>query len=234
MNKKLFYLFLILGGLLWFIASLVLIAGSIRDLSYSKDYKVQICNVVAKNIQSTDIVYSVFITLQYKNITKNFEVFDNHNKTITDEYYKNNYPIDSSVACYASTNDILLEIEQQYISVLVSSILFIVSGAIITALMIMRCVEDHKRRGYQDLDDPYDKELHNTIRSGEVIPSPEENILNSFNEAQNALWKNKSRIDSNTFDELRKIQIDALNGNSEERLLFQREVYDIIKNLSPF
>jgi hypothetical protein len=223
MHKKTFYGFLISGGFLWAVASIVLIGGSLKDVIETSSYQIAICKVANGTIELEQVnrntmIYNLNIKFQYKNISESIIVYVSDFKNNTLSYFIENYQIGSNQACFVSNSNIVLELEHQYYTVLASGILFLISLSIIITLMILRCIEEYRHRGYTDIE----------VLKQDELESPLQDTKDPFID----VLKNKQNMSKEEFERLRLLQVQALAGRTELAMsTFKAEVYKTLSGI---
>jgi heat shock protein HspQ len=237
MNRNTFYGFLISGGSLWMIASIILIAGSFKDLADTSSYQIQICKISNGMIEidgtRTSVLYNVNVLFQYQNITSWIIVYITKSNTSALNYLNNIYQIGQNKACFVSNDGIVLSLQHQYYTVLSSGIIFLISFCIILTLMILRCIEERRHKGYTDVEPlEQQEELNNPVRRSPKDKEKDDPfylVLKSTDEASRVLYINRKLIDKAEYSRLRILQVDAVSGTNEKAMShFRAEVYKTI------
>jgi hypothetical protein len=186
-----------------------------------------------------------------------FVVYTGTNYTISNQYMLEHYTYDQSIACYISyviyqsesTNnsdvdtgllmilDIEMELYYEYTNVIAAICCFGVSFISLAVLGIITCWSRRRRHlDYKPIE-PID-EFHiiddpKQIRKNYDTDSDMDLnlILQSFEEAQRQLWRNKNRLRENIFDRLRMDQVMALMGEHNVKIKFQKDVHAALASI---
>lgn len=233
--KKSVHYALLSGAALCFLAGvIVILVGYLRYLDAYESYHLEICQVVNRTTTPQQLRIQLrVLTVADPNYRKWFSV-----SSLSD------YPLLAEMPCYVHSNvinvtvtvsDVQIEAYSDKLSLIIG--LSLLGACLITLLtfIVISVIEKRRRRRYDGLEVPSDFRYQDSpIYHREIVDqnlNPEV-VLQSFEEAQRLLWKNKDRMRENTFDRLRQDQIVAMMGEHSVKIKFQKDVYTIIKSLN--
>lgn len=175
---------------------------------------------------------SAEVLLRYETLKSWFQVGSFSNISLAQRYLHVNYPLNSSVACYASSTDIRLVLSESY-STLTACLVFFIAGSILMVIYaVMKIIEIMKRRGYINLDDQSPRELDFTYNHTNELPQIDfASITRSFDHAQYYMWQYRTKLSADDFDELRRLQMDAIMGPAGLKTKFQSAVHRKLSDL---
>lgn len=243
--KRLF----IISAILWILGSVIAELGYLTNIIINNSHATNICKITSSTIlYSSDLGYYILIVLQanltfisYPNLisvySNNINVYSDKNQSIADQYRNRFYLPGYSYICYTHCSNnadpascsIYTGPFQEYISLIVSAGLLLLSLMLLFAGCLILCFYRLKRRAYDDLESANHELEGSKSNFGE---SNFELILNDFGQAQAIMWKYQYRIEESQFNMLRKAQSDAIYASPDMKTRFQKEVYKVIMQLN--
>lgn len=144
----------ILGAILFIVLSFIaLTVGYIVPVSHSKEYQPRACSVISTEI-THPFSWVGHASLQFGSLTKTVLVIESNSKDAVSHFIHDYYPIGiSNVACYVSSDDIVVSLDVSNIGLAVTGVCLII-GILFAAIFISITLKHGFRRsGYVELDE---------------------------------------------------------------------------------
>ena len=232
MRKGVHYGLLSTAAFCFLAGVVVILVGYLRYLNAYDTYKLDICQVVNRTLvsEAASIQLEVF-GLPVTAFRKWFMVAS-----------LDDYGMFVKVPCYVSAfimngttvvNNIEIDAYSDILSLIIG-LGFLGACLVLLLTFIVIGVVDRRRRRYNDVAEiPSDFRYQDSPIYHRELPDEDslELVLQSFEEAQRLLWKNKYRVREHIFDRLRQEQIVAMLGEHSTRISFQKNVHAALSRL---